>query len=505
MFIKVINWCNHSILARDNEPIFYLEKDNWDDNYFKTRYHLHLSGKYTDNDKGLWIGEVKILRKGQRKEDTALLETGRLDFLGYRFCSVGQSLDYYEKISRLDEPLRYKILSALRDIIIYPEIKKDFENEEGMDASLFHFLNEEDNIFTLAPALISGDFKSLPPPNISFTFQCASLQEPVEFLFESPEYGYHESADETTRVSVLSLEGNSVSGEFLSRLAQITYASNEERDLLPDTGILVPTGTAFTKIVCISYSVLPVFRIPGIYIQSKEQIAREISQGIGRFIYCGIHDLTKEMEEAVTHYAIDTDGRVWENENPSVEPPGTSVKSTEELCAEFVKCMVLIEQNSDKQDILENVFGFLHEQDDLKFIAEITFPNLTEDELHAFFLTLPPGHQLLFHLLATCVLGISPRSLVLFHEPESGMPSAILPVLVKSLSHILERENAFMIVSTQLPDLFSDGIYKQVSTLNQNNDAPSTASAEKEKADDKDNMVISHILGLPNDIFPPSS
>lgn len=498
MFIKVINWCNHSILARDNEPIFYLERDNWDDNYYKTRYHLHLSGKYTDNDEAQWIGEVKILRKGQRKEDVALLEPGKLDYLGYRFCSVGQSLDYYEKISRLEEPLRYKILSALRDIIIYPDVRKEFEHEEGMDVSLLHYLDQDDDIFALAPAIISGDFKNLPAPNIAFRFQFPTLKESLKFDFESPEYGYHESTDETLRVSVISPANETSRNEVLTRLAQITYAAREERDLVPEIGTIFPEGTAFTKIICLSYDNMPTFRIPGIYVQAMEQVAREVNQGIGRFIYCGVHDLGKELEEALTHYTIDTDGRVWQHENLSVESPSACLKSTESLASEFVRSIALIEQNLDKQDTLDNVFHLLHDVKDLQFITQITFQNLREEELYTFFMNLSPDQQFLFHALTTSVQGISPRSLVLFHEPEAGVAPELLPVMMKSMKYILDRENAFMIVSTLSTDIFSEDAFKKVSVLN-------TKELEsKPPAHANEGVVISHILGLPNDIFPKS-
>jgi hypothetical protein len=136
MFIRVVNWCSHAILSKDSEPAFYLEKDNWDDNYFKTRYHLHLSTNLTEDGNSLWIGEVKILRKGQRREDNFQLEPGRIDFLDFRYCSIGQSLDYYERLSRLDKDLRYQILNALRDIVIFPSIKRTLKTRMG-SKSLF--------------------------------------------------------------------------------------------------------------------------------------------------------------------------------------------------------------------------------------------------------------------------------------------------------------------------------------------------------------------------------
>lgn len=503
MFIKVINWCNHNILAKDSEPTFYLERDNWDDNYFKTRYHLHLSGKYTGSEEAMWIGELKILRKGQRRDDKPLLEPGSLDYLGHSFCSAGQSLDYYEKISRLEKPLRYQILSALRDTIIYPEIIKDFQNEAGMGASLFNHLDKDDEIFTLAPAIISDNFESLPPLNINFKFEFPTLKEPVEFNFKSTRYG-DESLEGIIRISVISPENDHVKTGFLSRLAQIAYASGEARDLRSEKGIISPAGIAFTKIICLSYSDVPEFSIPGIYVREKEKIAREANYGTGRFIYCGIHDMVEELEQALQSYTIDTDGRVWEHSDQYLEPSAACLKSTGDLCAEFIDVIERIELKTDKQAILDNVFLLLQEQG-LKFIAGTSLLDLRKDELGTFFMNLNSGQQFLFHALTTCILSICPRSLVLFDEREGGIPVSLLPLMMKSMNYILESEDAFMILSTRSTDIFSEESTEKMSAVNSKEFAPSFAK-DKEKRDKTEDVVISHILGPPNDdIFPRSS
>ena len=110
MFIKVVNWSSHAILSRDTDPLFYLEKDNWDDNYFKTRYHLHLSGNLTDDGNPLWIGELKILKKGQRRDDNFQLEPGKIGFLDYRFDAlefqvIGASRAFSTSLVDLDASL----------------------------------------------------------------------------------------------------------------------------------------------------------------------------------------------------------------------------------------------------------------------------------------------------------------------------------------------------------------------------------------------------------------
>ena len=73
---------------------------------------------------------------------------------------------------------------------------------------------------------------------------------------------------------------------------------------------------------------------------------------------------------------------------------------------------------------------------------------------------------------------------------------------MKSLKIILDRENAFMIVNTMSTDIFSEAAFKKLSAAHTKDTVSN--SPDKQKTDDNKDVVISHILGLPNDIFPHS-
>ena len=459
MFIKVVNWSSHAILTKDAEP-FYLEKDNWDDNYYKTRYHLHLSGNLTDDGNPLWIGELKILRKGQRREDNFQLEPGRIDFLDFRFCSIGQSLDYYERLSRIDKELRFQILSALRDIVIFPEFKKNFENEDGLEVSLYHFLDRDDDLITLAQAMISEDYSNIDLRDITFKFQIEGIKSPVEFNFEVPDHKYGDVEEPHFRIHVLTGKEESGKDKFLSKLAKFTFASNDDRDLLQNDGSLDPFNIVFNKIICLSYSPTLTFRIPALYIHEKEQLTREIQNGKGRFVYCGNHDLTMELEESLKSFNIDTDGRVWEFDLTSEE--SAFLKTNEELTQEFVRAMEAIEQDLSKQDLLDDVVGFMKEVPDLQFITNIEFPRLREHELTEFFEHLAGESQVLIHAVVHLILRIAPRSLILFNAPETYLRGTRVSFLMKCAKHLLERQNSIMIVATESPEILHDTKSKYV-------------------------------------------
>ena len=490
MLIKVVNWSSHTILGKDLE-LFYLERDNWDDNYFKTLYHLHLSGNLSDDGQPQWVGEVKILRKGQRREDDFQLKPGKIDFLDSGFCSIGQSLDYYERLSRLDKELRYQILSALRDIVIFPEFKNKFKNEEGLEISLYHFLDHDDDLFALAPAMISGDYSEIYPADIAFKVQIDGFRTAVSFNFDVPDHKYGDAEEPPTRIHALTGKEDSGKDKFLAQLARLTFASNDERDRLQNDGSLDPFNIGFTKIICLSYSPTITFRVPALYVHEKEQITRELKIGAGRFLYCGNHDLGRELEESLKLFNIDTDGRVWEHgidENPFF-------KTNEEVTQEFVRIMEAIERDLSKQDLLDEVFEFMKKVPDLQFITKIEFPRLREHELAEFFEHLAGESQVLLHSVLHLILSITPRSLVLFNSPETYLRPTRISFLMQCAKHLLERQNSIMIVATESPEILRETKSKYVTLFQKDGNGIEISTPEIETYGESLEAITAFING----------
>lgn len=125
--------------------IFSLHRDRWDDYGFKTQYQLffHRAGKST------YIGSVKILQKGQGETSTGVLADGPLSSLSTDFCSMGQSLDYYERLAELPDDVRTRVLSALRDVVVRPRLISSFNKEAGWAVSLAREIPAINDFLTL--------------------------------------------------------------------------------------------------------------------------------------------------------------------------------------------------------------------------------------------------------------------------------------------------------------------------------------------------------------------
>ena len=191
MDIEVISWSNNKAPNRVNPPDFFLERDNWNDDSFYTYYTLHLSKKHTNDLQSFLIGGVKILKKGQVRSELHLIKLGIIENLGTEFCSLGQSLDYYERISRLSTQLQDYILTSLNDVVFKEKIRKVFQREEGYKISLLRGFDKNDDIFLLAPVLLSRDFDEMPVnKELKFKFKTFEMDDFIEFDFDSPEYQY---------------------------------------------------------------------------------------------------------------------------------------------------------------------------------------------------------------------------------------------------------------------------------------------------------------------------
>lgn len=109
-----------------------LQKDNWDDFGFKTQYHLWVFDKRHTG----FVGNVKMHRLEQGETPSGILPLGPLQLLPDDFRSIGQSLDYYERLATLPADLEDGILSAPRDAIAFPDHARRFADEYARGKSV---------------------------------------------------------------------------------------------------------------------------------------------------------------------------------------------------------------------------------------------------------------------------------------------------------------------------------------------------------------------------------
>ncbi|MCA0201147.1 MAG: ATP-binding protein [Proteobacteria bacterium] len=451
---------------------FAVMQDNWDDYGFKTTYQLY----HNNNGRADLIGTIKILRRGQKTGYENELKIGqRFDKLSDEFCSAGQSLDYYERLARLPSELRQMALYGLRDIVANPSIRSEFRNELGYSKSLFRDTDENVDHIGLADALLRGSFDTLPATHLSLTFHPTGWENALEFSFDAPATKYdidliwdpkrRIKVGLPRRIAVLIGRNGSGKSTLLMRFARVAYASPDERiesPILRALGSISPHGLGFTRIIAISYSAFDSFQIPGTTVSDRERIVSDLETQAGRFVFCGLRDIAAEVRRDLAE-----DDKA---PNQSDRSKTSLLKPIEKLADEFVEITQKIFNSPGKFDLLlyaiepvlvEPSFG---SDNSAQFLKDLT------DDTRENFLRLSTGHKIVLHIIASLVLHIEPKSIVLFDEPESHLHPPLLAALMHAIRAVLDKRDAFAILATHSPVVLQETLSRHVKKIRRDGD-----------------------------------
>lgn len=501
MFIKVISWSGNKIPKHYQDSVFYLESDNWNDFSFYTTFVLHLSSKYTEDGEPILIGQVKILKKGQEERQSYLEPPLEFDKLDPQFCSLGQSLDYYDRLAHIDRNLQDQLLTSLNDIIFNPSIKETFADERGFNVSLMRYIDRNDDIFKLAPILISREFDSLPnDKELKFKFKTKEMLDFIEFDFDSPQYqdGWTTS-HLPNRISVIIGKNGSGKTTLLSKISRLVFASSNDREYLKEVATIEPKGLGFPRIISISYSAFDAFQVPGIRLKEKEQISKDIQKGVGRYIYCGVRDITKELEKSIETIVPEENGLLKMEDILNDKHSDNYLKPINALKKEFIDALRSIFIDEEKSQLLFTVLQILSEEPSLHFINRV-YNRSQEKELIMIFSDLSTGHKFVLHSLANIIKHIENRSLILFDEPETHLHPPLLAVLMKSLRFILNLKNSFMILSTHSPVVLQETLSKDVFIIRREGKFTNITNPEIQTFGENIGIITSHVFDLSSDL-----
>ncbi len=464
-FIQVVSWINNNVKDPSQEAAFYLEMDNWNDYHYFTSYHLHADGRFFPDGQISLIGSLRILKRGQTTGVHDRIKIGPLDELGEDYCSMPNALDYYERLSQLPQDIRDKILISLRDLVIYPEIREEFKDEEGYKVSLLRNINEDDQIFQLAPLLLSRNYSKLQDMDLGFSFRTPEMEQPLEIDFRSPTYGWN-SQSLPNRIVVLIGKNGSGKSTLLNRLSRIAYASTIDRsdETARRIGVLEPNGLGFTRIVALSYSAFDAFNTPGFYKGEKLAIIEEMKNGLGRYVFCGIRDIVRELEEVVPNLQTRSDGKLRAEDVVRDRTEHTQLKSNAELAAEFSRNISYISKLKSAETLRQALVD-LEEESSMygMFPLDLTLNSTTENQ--QFFKDLSTGHKFVLHAVTSIIAFAAPRALFLFDEPETHLHPPMLAVLMKAIRRILNEKDAFMILATHSPVILQETLHRHVSVV----------------------------------------
>lgn len=465
----------------DFQTRFALQQDHWNDFSFQTLYHLYFKNDLNSRSPTL-LGSVKILKRGQTAADPILLKDP-FDTLGPDFCSVGTSLDYYQRLNRLEQSDRDQIVLALHDVAAQPGLIPKFSSEEGWKVSLFRDNSEWSDFLSDATALLQGKYDSLPDLAETFTFTPANGTSEIAFNFASPRPRFYPgpyrlvgpSKKEVLlpqRVFVLVGRNGSGKSTLLSRIAHIAFASPQERaeSEMKALGVFSPSTIGFMRVITISYSAFDSFTVPGTREKDLAQITSDLDSGEGRFVFCGLRDIASEGRDDLANIGDRADDAGSQRRVSYSDRRGTTkLKSIQQLSEEFVHLIRRIKRDG-KQQLFDAALDVLLSDPSFAELWEIRQDALSEDLAATTFLAWSTGHKIALHVIASLVANATRKSLVLFDEPEMHLHPPMAAALMHAVRLVLEEVNAFCIVATHSPVICQETLAQHVRVIRRSGD-----------------------------------
>lgn len=450
--------------ANSTDYEIILQRDDWNDYSYITKYHLYLTKKLTGSDEIEYVGAVKIIKKGQVADYSYMVELGELSSLSSEYCSVGQSLDYYTRLSKLNNEVRNAILTSLRDINLFDYESEGFKDENVWTSSVMRDLKDDDDIFLLPKYILEHNFSSIPSIDIRFEFSHEKMLNSLKLDFDSEQYGFFNYQKLPCRMAVIVGRNGSGKSTTLARLSKVAFSSTQDRkkEIISSIGEIYPEGLGFPKIINLSYSAFDSFQIPGVTYKEKVQLKNDIAKGKGRYIYCGVRDVCAELEIELQQYS-DTD--IEDIYISSERQERTILKPLEVLSKEFNDAYVKIQQDDSKNKTLHSVLSKLKEEASISTIVDDILDDSFSENPEAYFYNLSTGHKFVLHSMLHIILYAEKRCFVFFDEPETHLHPPLLAVLMSAMRIILNKVDAFAIVATHSPVVVQETLSKNVNII----------------------------------------
>ncbi len=374
-----------------NAPCVILRKDNWNDFGYLTLFTL----SYLDKDKDEHdIGFIKIT-DGKSTSIHGKLEAS-FEKLPKNFYSLGQSVDYYENLRRLDRSVYTQILEGLADIVFQKPDLKELLKNEIFKASLLRdsdaekALNEAGKYFKLEYRRFEDSLKFL----FKTKLDGAEKRHAVNFNFKDSLIPH--------RINVLIGKNGTGKTQLLNRLANgLSGASSEPKS---DFGSFRPRPQ-FRKIIAFSYSAFDAFNT-----QDRNSIS---------YKYCGIRK------------------------------DDSSLYTTDELKEKFSEAFEKMKQKGRLLDWLTAINKIIDFKDTFSKDVDV-------DEILRLYDLMSSGQTITLTLLAEVLAFIENESLLLIDEPELHLhPNSVIS-FVDMLFTILTRYDSYAVLATHSPIILQE-------------------------------------------------
>lgn len=381
-------------------PSFVLVYNNgWDDYDVKSSFNLFF---HKTNTEVSHLGGVKIMIADQSNIVDALSDN--FTMLTTNYCSIGQTLSYYQNMLSIMGSEYESVLFALKDAAIFPKIQEDFEDTSIFKNSLIRDDEAERTLRTVKFSMKGRDLVNLY--QFSYMFQPNFADTPVQIDLD------FNNRNKNLPDRIFAFIGKNGTGKTqLVTSLPLDIANKVTTKFLPDVPI-------FSKVIAVSYSAFDHFSVPE-------------SSAAFNYVYCGLRNSSS----------------------------GNNLMSELELTIRFEKTVKDIsskERINRWRSILSN---FLHEE-----TIEELFIRLKDSEMKNFdeykfnmkhFLSfknqLSSGQRIILYIISEIVSNIRYDSLIIYDEPETHLHPNAITDLMNTIYELVKEFQSYCILATHSP------------------------------------------------------
>lgn len=410
-------------------PAVYLVPDDWDDYTYKTTFEvIYFDAKGNVRT----IGNTKILKRNEH----VTRPPDRFQVLSQEYCSLGQSLEFYQTLLALGTGTAREILRALRDVVLEPSFEGGLRDSEGFNKSLLRF-SEAEKAYKEGGALFGR--QTHLREGFDFTFTCLlkgfSRAHKVQCDF-MPLSGLPHR--------ILTFVGKNGTGKSGVLASLATTLSGWDETPLDS---FEPERPRFSRVISLSYSIFQPFAVPSVNTTS--------------YRYCGLRD--NEGQVNVEAFHARTLSSIQEIRNRGRSRNWRDLMKLEDIFGSQVP-------EIDTDEGVRNLSGLLE--------------------------TLSSGQRIVVSIFSDLLQHIDTQSLILFDEPEVYLHPTLLSTLMRMLHKLLEDHDAYAIVATHSPIVVQEIPARSVRVFERQGSVPSQSRLPIESFGENLTEIVNHVFHM---------
>ncbi len=492
---RLIKGCYQDASARTDTDVDFLLEENssWDDHSYHTGFMLHASKKLT-GDKAKALGVIRImdsecpqLKNHVTKFVNEIGLENVFSKLPKNYCSVSTTVELYKQLNRILNKEQRKVFEDSLNLILDEnnQYYAKVVNSLCFNESLLRDTNINDFALKYGKSKLRDEHCQYDLRSKEIKVKFNGCDDEIEFKFTPLMNAGDKTVSELFPNGVIAFIGNNGSGKstMLYSLALELYKNASERKMQ-----IKPNDIGISQLMLFSYSCFDDFILPvqeDIFSltswQEEMKKYRESNDLLDkpRFIYCGLRNVEKEVEELIQKHVEHEgnlrfgDGLYTDDGKVENRVRETIIKKLDDISEECRIAFVSVLQKSYSSTSDWNVFvQSLSEQfpelgRKIQELHKAALPNgnYKDPSWASIFKNLSTGYKFFLHMMLHLFALVEENALIMVDEPENHLQAPLLSFMMKEIRRFLARRSSVMLVATHSPVVLQEILSSNVRVI----------------------------------------